>query len=48
MNFDLLPHELIIDNFAGGGGTTLALNKLLIVLWMLPSTMIQKRLQCIE
>ena len=27
MNFNLLPHELIIDNFAGGGGTSTALEQ---------------------
>ncbi|WP_336982435.1 DNA cytosine methyltransferase [Acinetobacter modestus] len=26
-NFDLLPHELIIDNFAGGGGTSTGLEQ---------------------
>ncbi|MEO3357274.1 DNA cytosine methyltransferase [Acinetobacter haemolyticus] len=26
-NFNLLPHELIIDNFAGGGGTSTGLEK---------------------
>ncbi|OTG64360.1 DNA cytosine methyltransferase [Acinetobacter sp. ANC 4470] len=27
MNFSLLPHELIIDNFAGGGGTSTGLEQ---------------------
>ena len=27
MNFNLLPHELIIDNFAGGGGTSTGLEQ---------------------
>ena len=27
LNFNLLPHELIIDNFAGGGGTSTGLEK---------------------
>lgn len=27
MNFNLLPHELIVDNFAGGGGTSTGLEQ---------------------
>ncbi|MDR8449128.1 DNA cytosine methyltransferase, partial [Acinetobacter baumannii] len=27
LNLNLLPHELIVDNFAGGGGTSTGLEK---------------------